>query len=211
MVVDQEGQRFANESGSYVAFGMAQHNRNRTVTALPAWVIMEARYIARYRFAYQPAGKIPPEWLSAAFVVKAASIAELAEKCGINPVGLAQSVARFNEFARTGVDEDYHRGRGAFDRWFGDPRVGPNPNLGGIVDAPFYAVRTYPGDVGTFGGLVTDEYARVLREDGTVIAGLYATGNTTSSVVGRSYPGAGASISASLIFGYIASRHATGG
>ena len=87
----------------------------------------------------------------------------------------------------------------------------PNPNLGPIAHPPFYAVAMYPGDVGTAGGLVTDEYARVVREDGSVIEGLYGTGNTTASVMGRSYPGAGASIGASFTFGFVAAQHACAG
>ena len=113
-------------------------------------------------------------------------------------------------FAASGVDEDFHRGESAYDRFAGDPTVKPNPNLGPIEKPPFYAVRLYPGDVGTCGGLMTDEFARVLRPDGSVIEGLYATGNSTASVMGRSYPGAGASIGASMTFGFIAARHATG-
>ena len=93
---------------------------------------------------------------------------------------------------------------------FSDPTVKPNPCLGPLEKAPYYAVAVYPGDVGTFGGLLTDEHARVLREDGSAIPGLYATGNSTASVMGRCYPGAGASIAASFVFGYIAARHAAG-
>jgi 3-oxosteroid 1-dehydrogenase len=92
----------------------------------------------------------------------------------------------------------------------GDPTVKPNPSLGKIEKAPFYAVTIWPMDVGTSGGLVTDEYARVLRTDGSAIRGLYAAGNATAPVVGASYPGAGASIGGSLTFGYVAARHALG-
>ena len=97
-----------------------------------------------------------------------------------------------------------------FDRNHGDPSVKPNPNLGAIEQGPFYAVAMYPSDVGTAGGMVTDEHARVLKPDGTVIPGLYATGNSTAAVFGRCYPGAGASIAASFIFGFIAAYHSAG-
>ncbi len=117
---------------------------------------------------------------------------------------------RFNGFCRAGVDTDFGRGGRAFDRAHGDPTIKPNPNLGPIEQAPFYAVAMYPGDVGTAGGIVTDEHARVVRADGSVIPGLYATGNATASVMGRTYPGAGASIGASFVFGFIAAEHALG-
>jgi 3-oxosteroid 1-dehydrogenase len=141
---------------------------------------------------------------------KADSLEGLAAECGIDAAGLAKSVERWNGFCAEGVDHDFGRGERQFDRIHGDPTVKPNPNLGPIAVPPFYAVAMFPSDVGTAGGLVTDEFARVLREDGTSIDGLYATGNTTASVVGRCYPGAGASIAASFVFGFIAAYHAAG-
>jgi 3-oxosteroid 1-dehydrogenase len=138
---------------------------------------------------------------------KANTLEELAAQCGIDAAGLKAEIARYNGFCKTGVDEDYGRGSRAFDRSHGDPTVKPNPNLGPIEEAPFYACAIYPGDVGTAGGVVADEYARVLKDDGSVIPGLYAVGNSTASVFGRCYPAAGASIGASFTFGYIAAHH----
>ena len=111
----------------------------------------------------------------------------------------------------SGADKDFYRGGDPYDRYFGDARVKPNANLGPIEQAPFYAVKLYPGDIGTNGGLLTDEHARVLREDGSPIAGLYATGNCTASVMGRVYPGAGGTIGPSMVFGYVGARHAVHG
>jgi 3-oxosteroid 1-dehydrogenase len=133
-----------------------------------------------------------------------------AQRTGIDPQGLEAEIAKFNGFAEKGVDADFGRGNSVHNRAMGDPTVKPNPSLGTIEKAPFYAVTIWPMDVGTSGGLVTDEYARVLRSDGSVIRGLYASGNTTAPVIGASYPGAGASIGASLTFGYVAARHALG-
>lgn len=82
--------------------------------------------------------------------------------------------------------------------------------LGSIEVGPFYAIPIVPGDVGTYGGVVTDEHARVLREDGSVIGGLYATGVSTASVMGRVYPGAGSSVGPSFVWGYVAASHAAG-
>jgi 3-oxosteroid 1-dehydrogenase len=104
---------------------------------------------------------------------------------------------------------DYQRGDTAYDRLYSDPKVKPNPNLGKVDKAPYYAVKVYPGDLSTKGGLVTDEFARVLRKDGSVITGLYATGNNSASVMGRTYPGPGATIGATTTFGYIAAKHAS--
>jgi 3-oxosteroid 1-dehydrogenase len=141
---------------------------------------------------------------------KADTIAELAAKCGLPPDKLEQTIKRFNGFSRTGKDLDFKRGDKAYDLVFTDPTVGPNPSLGEVAKPPFYAVEVFPGDVGTYGGIVTDQYGRALRADGSVIAGLYATGNSTASVTGKTYPGAGASIAASFVFGWVAARHALG-
>jgi len=144
------------------------------------------------------------------YLTKAETLRELAEKMGIDPAGLEDEVAKFNRFADKGVDEDFGRGGSAFSRAFGDPTNKPNPSLGKFGKGPFYSVKIWPLDVGTSGGLVTDEYARVLKQDGSVIEGLYATGNATAPVVARAYPGAGASIGGSVTFGYVAAKHALG-
>ena len=119
---------------------------------------------------------------------------------------LAATVERFNGFARTGTDADFGRGDSGYDRYYGDPTVKPNPCLAPIDRAPFYAITMVPGDLGTKGGLLTDEHARVLDGSGSPIAGLYAAGNTTASVMGRVYPGPGCTLSAATVFAYLGAR-----
>jgi 3-oxosteroid 1-dehydrogenase len=148
--------------------------------------------------------------LESGALTEAATIAELATKMGIDPAGLEAEAARMNGFAKSGVDEDFGKGDQAYNRHFADPGQCPNPCLGTIAKPPFYAIRIWPVDVGTCGGLLTDEHARVLREDGAPIGGLYATGNSSASVMGGSYVGAGSTIGPSLTFGYIAAKHAAG-
>lgn len=204
IIVDKTGQRFFNEAQSYVETGETMYARG----AIPAFAIFDQRHLKRYFWGtLPPQAKPVKQWLESGFLVKADTLEDLARQAGIDPTGLAAQVERFNGFARNGVDQDFQKGERTYDRWRGDPSVGPNPCLGEIAQAPFYAIRIFPADVGTFGGLVTDEHARVLRDDGTLIEGLYAAGNCTSSVMGRSYPGGGASISASFAFGYIAALH----
>lgn len=203
IVVDKAGHRIMNESQSYMANGQAIY-----ASGVPAFVITDIRHRNRYTWGGQRPGGIPPHWVESGFVRTAATLEELAAQCGIDPAGLAAEVAKFNGFCRTGRDLDFHRGERGYDNWFGDPRNRPNPNLGSIEQAPFLAFALYPGDVGTAGGVVADEHARVLRADGTAIPGLYATGNSTASLFGRCYPGAGASIGASFTFGWIAAHHA---
>jgi 3-oxosteroid 1-dehydrogenase len=207
-VVDTTGQRYVDEATSYVAFGIAMYERDKTVPALPSWAIIESRHRARYRWGIQAPGRPPQAWLDSGYMKRSDTIEGLAQQCSMDASTLRATIDRFNELCRRGVDDDFGRGKSAYHRYWGDPTVKPNPNLGEVSRPPFYAVQIYPGDVGTCGGVVADQWARVLRGDGTPIHGLYATGNSTASVVGRSYPGAGASIAASLVFGYIAARHA---
>ncbi|HEY6870252.1 MAG TPA: FAD-binding protein [Novosphingobium sp.] len=212
IMVDQNGRRVADESGAYMEIGERIYRRNRETggKAVPCWVIFDKRHRERYPWGAMPPGKTPQSWLDSGYMKKADTLEAIAVQCGIDPAGLKAEVDRFNRFCDTGVDEDFGRGGRRFDNLHGDPTVKPNPNLGKIEQGPFYAVAIYPGDVGTAGGVVTDEYARVLKDDGSVIPGLYATGNSTASVFGRCYPAAGASIGASFTFGFVAAHHATG-
>ena len=118
------------------------------------------------------------------------------------------TVQRVNGFARSGKDEDFDRGGNVFDRYYGDSNVSPNPCLAPLEKGPFYAMPMYAGDIGTKGGLLTNAQAQVLRESGEPIAGLYAIGNTSSSVMGTTYPGAGGTLGPAMTFGYVAALHA---
>jgi 3-oxosteroid 1-dehydrogenase len=210
LVVDQSGQRYTNETQSYMSFCQDMLARNRTVPAVPSWLIFDSEYMGKYMVAgSMPGTKKPKAWFERSWLKKAASVGELAQQLGIDPATLTATVDRFNVFARSGKDEDFHRGDRAYDRFLGDRTQKPSPAMGPVEKRPFYAYQFYPGDVGTYGGVITDTHARVLREDGSVIPGLYATGTSTASVMGRSYPGAGASVGPSFVWGYVAAKHAT--
>ena len=206
VLVNSAGQRFVNEAAPYVDAVHAMYDRHSDASPhIPAWLIFDQRYRSRYVFAGLPPRKpLPRRWYAAGAVCRADSLTDLASQTGIEPDGLARTIARFNGFAATGKDEDFGRGDSVYDRYYGDPRCRPNPNLAPLERPPFYAVKVVPGDLGTKGGLCTDERARVLRADGTVIAGLYAAGNVSAAVMGRSYAGAGATIGPAMTFGYIA-------
>jgi 3-oxosteroid 1-dehydrogenase len=208
ILVNGAGQRFVNESAPYVDAVHAMYDGHTPGNPhIPAWLVFDQLYRDRYVFAGLPPGKpLPRRWHAAGAVFHADDLASLAEQTGVDGAGLAKTVTRFNEFAATGHDEDFQRGDSAYDRYYGDPRRKPNPNLAPLTRAPFYAVKIVPGDLGTKGGLVTDERARVLRPDGSVIPCLYAAGNVSSSVMGHSYAGAGATIGPAMTFGYIAAR-----
>ncbi|HEX7876778.1 MAG TPA: FAD-dependent oxidoreductase [Sphingobium sp.] len=212
ILVDQSGVRYMNEGGSYMAYCKGMLERNKTVPAVPSWGIFDSRVMRDGMIAGSlPGSKKPERWYSEGFLREGATIEALAEKLEIKPEALRATVDRFNGFVDHNHDEDFGRGARAYDRWLGNPYQQPNPALGKIEEGPFYAIPVVPGDVGTYGGVVTDEKARVLREDGTPISGLYATGVSTASVMGRSYPGAGASVGPSFIWGYVAAKHAVEG
>ncbi|WP_428310616.1 FAD-binding protein [Hydrocarboniphaga sp.] len=209
MLVDQSGARYMNEGGSYMAYAKAMLERHRSVPAVPSWAIFDSQYMQRYMLAgTMPGSRKPQSWYDSGYLKKADSIEQLAALLDIDPAALGATLARFNGFVCRNCDEDFHRGESAYDRWLGDWLHRPSPSLGSIERAPFYAVAVYPGDVGTYGGVVTDEHARVLRADGSVITGLYATGVSTASVMGRAYPGAGSSVGPSFTWAYVAAMHA---
>lgn len=209
IVVDQSGVRYMNEAGSYMEFCQNLLKRDKVVPASPSWWIVDQKYMDDYMYTgTMPGSRKPQEWYDSGFLKRADTIEELATQIGVEPAVLRQTVERFNEGARNGVDPEFNRGGRAYDNWLGDFHRQGSHTLGPIENGPYYAAPVVPGDVGTYGGVVTDENARVLRDDGSVIEGLYATGISTASVMGRIYPGAGSSVGPSFVFGYIAAKHA---
>lgn len=209
--VDAAGRRFVNEANSYMEIGRAMYERDRTARAVPCWLVFDDGYRRRYSHGLSRPGKLPKGLLDSGILRRADTLVALAEECGIDAEGLTDEVARFNRHAAVGEDPDFGRGASAYNRAMGDPGHRPNPSLGPLSRAPYYAVEVVPSDIGTCGGLLTDADARVLGEGDEPIPGLYAAGNITATVLGRHYLGAGASIANTMVFGYRAARHATGG
>ncbi|OAK55878.1 3-ketosteroid-delta-1-dehydrogenase [Rhodococcoides kyotonense] len=210
IMVNASGRRFLNEAAPYVEAVHRMYGGEYGVgdgpgENIPTWMIIDQRYRDRYIFAgLQPKKRFPSRWLKAGVVVEGSTITELAEKTGLPAENLTATIQRFNGFARTGVDEDFGRGDSGYDKYYGDPTNTPNPSLGALDKPPFYAVKMVPGDLGTKGGLVTDADARVLRDDGSVIDGLYAVGNASAPVMGHTYAGPGATIGPAMTFAYLA-------
>ena len=212
IVVDQGGTRYLRESSSYVDLCSAMLERNKVTPAIPSWMVFDSQYIEKYMLAgTMPGAKKPKAWTDSQFLRRGDTIEQLAATCGIKTGALQATVERYNGLVTAGRDLDFGRGDHAYDRWLGDALHASSPTLGRIEQGPFYALPIYPGDVSTFGGLVTDEHARVLRGDSSPIDGLYATGTSTASVMGNHSPGAGASIGPSFTWGYVAARHVLAG
>tara|TARA_E500000178_G_scaffold159992_1_gene159753 strand:+ start:2850 stop:4550 length:1701 start_codon:yes stop_codon:yes gene_type:complete len=212
-VVNRDGKRFANESQNYMAF---QKDLFKTHTDehpnAPAWHVFDATFRENFMVgplmtkSMKPDFQIPKKWFDTGFVAKANSIRELADALGINADGLEETIANMNRYAQTGTDEEFGRGDSAYDRYYADPAIKPNPCLAPIVKAPFYAMRIEAGDFGTLGGLDTDTSARVKKADGGVFEGLFAVGNCSAAIL-PTYPGPGATLGPAMTMAYQAARH----
>ena len=210
ITVNKAGKRFSNESQNYVSFVsdmLAEHANT------PSYMIFDANFRRQRPVAsaliqgkFFPDWAVPKAWWTPEFLSKANSLRELAEKVHIDPDTLEATVTTFNDYARVGTDPDFHRGDSNYDRYYADPAVQPNPCLGPLLKPPFYAVALYPGEMGTAGGLTIDSNARVLRDDGSAIEGLYACGNTTAALL-PAYPGPGSTLGPAMVFGYQAGKH----
>ncbi|MFC9126962.1 3-oxosteroid 1-dehydrogenase [Streptomyces sp. NPDC057099] len=208
LLVDGSGRRFVNEAAPY---SDVVHTMYDAREAIPAWLITDQNYRNRYLFKdVLPALPLPDAWYDSGAAHKAWSLDALAASIGVPAAALRTTVDRFNSQARRGEDPDFHRGDSAYDHYYTDPSVLPNSCLAPLWLPPYHAFRIVPGDLGTKGGLLTDARARVLREDGSVIPGLYAAGNASAAVMGRSYAGAGSTIGPAMTFGYIAARDIAG-
>ncbi|MFM0510010.1 FAD-dependent oxidoreductase [Paraburkholderia sp. RL17-373-BIF-A] len=210
VVVNQAGKRFLNENTSYHLFGIAMQEAHRQSPCVPAYLVTDAEGLRKYGLGMvRPGGKGLAPFLADGYLTRADTLDELAGKLDIDPRGLTDSVARIDEYAQTGVDADFQRGTTDYQRANGDANwPGPNPCLGPIGRAPFYAVRLYPGDIGAATGLASDQHARVLGRDDQPIGGLYACGNDMQSVMGGVYPGPGITLGPGLAFAYLAGRDA---
>lgn len=208
IVVDSAGQRFVNEAAPYHEFVDTMYKHQEvTQQAVPSWILIDASAKSRYIFTgLFPGQAFPKSWFEHGVAKSAETIEELAKQMEVPAESLVATVNRFNDFARNGHDDDFYRGDSAYDNYYGDPTL-PNPNLAEIKKAPFYALRLYPGDIGTKGGLVVDEYARVIKENGEPIEGLYASGNCSASIMGETYPGPGATIGPGMTLSFVATAH----
>ncbi|MDQ7992853.1 MAG: FAD-dependent oxidoreductase [Propionicimonas sp.] len=196
MIVDQTGSRFLDESAPAAQVGRQLYDRSHGVRAIPSYLIVDNRFRREFRLGPWQAGSTPRQALESGDLVRAATLNELAQNLGIDRAGLLGTAVRFNGFARKGRDLDFDRGEGLVHSGGGRRR---NPSLGTVDKPPFWAVKVFPGDLGTKGGLLVDADARVLRADGSAIRGLYACGGTAASMMGRTSPAPGAALGEALV------------
>ncbi len=211
--VNQRGERFMNEAMPYNDICKAMYaNHSEESPSVPCYMVFDATYRKKYPCgpmlpgAQQPDFALPKFLTQSGYLKKANTLRELATMLGVDANNLEATVAKMNDYAKSGVDPDFHRGESVFDQYYGDANVTPNNCLAAIETPPYYGIVVYAGDLGTKGGLRTDASARVLKESGEAIPGLYAIGNCSASVMGRTYPGAGGTIAPAMTFGYVVAR-----
>ncbi|PXY36623.1 FAD-binding protein [Prauserella flavalba] len=211
VAVNAAGRRFVDESVSYHRFTRAMYDSHKAVPTIPAWLVLDARTLARYGlgmiYPHLPE-RLLRRHIRAGYLHTGRTIRELAAAIGVDADGLERTVTDANRFARTGVDEEFGKGQSPFGHQYGDPAHEPNVNLGPIERAPFYAIAVVPTPLATALGVRTNPDAQVLGEDGEPVPGLYACGNDADSIMAAEYPGAGCQVGAGLTFGYQAARHA---
>ena len=205
--VRRDGKRFVNEANGYYDYVEGLINATPEGEPVEAWQIADAAFVRKFPLGMAKPLPVPLfPYLRSGYLKKGNTLEELAAACGIDPQGLAETVAEFNDNARKGIDPDFDRGASEFNRYGGDPKNTPNPSLRPLDKGPFYAVRIVPGSFGTFAGLAADSRARVLDNHGQPIGGLYVAGNDQASVMGGHYPAGGINLGPALTFGYIAGR-----
>jgi 3-oxosteroid 1-dehydrogenase len=216
IMVNRNGERFVNENCSYDQFGIAMvADQQRTGANVPCWLIFDANFREKYICGgimpniLMPDRKVPRHWWDQ-YIYRAGTISELATKICVPAAQLEVTVRQFNGDAAKGADTLFGRGGNDYDRHWGDPRVKPNPCLGPIDKAPFYAVRIDLGDLGTKGGLKANANGQVVNREGHPIPGLYAVGNSSGCAFGNAYPGAGGTLGPAVTFAFIAANHLAG-
>lgn len=204
IAVGANGRRFVNESDSYHDFCMGMVRAGLS----EAWLIVDDRFIQRYGLGLVlPGGRGLSRLLRQGYLTRAATAEALARQIGVDPAGLAASIAANNAFAQTGVDADFGRGSSVMNRFNGDAQAAGNPCLGPMDKAPFYALKVVPVDLAGSGGLRIDADGAVLDRAGAPIPGLYACGNDAASMFRGTYPGPGTTIGPAMVMGWRIAQH----
>jgi succinate dehydrogenase/fumarate reductase flavoprotein subunit len=208
IAVTRAGKRFTNEGNSYHDFVQAMVAACRGEKEVSAFLICDHRTLRKYGLGCVAPFPLPiGRYLRTGYLLRGQTLGELAQKAGIDAAALEATVAEYNRFAREGKDPLFGKGTKAYNRYQGDALHTPNPCVAPLGRGPYYAIKVVVGDLGTYAGLQTDAYSRVLDARGKAIPGLYAVGNDICSIMGGNYPGAGITLGPALTFGYVAGCH----
>lgn len=209
IAVNKSGQRFFNEAENYHDFTRAMLGRLRNEDQQPVHLICDAAFLRKYAFgAVPPLASARRKAVKNGYLIEAKTLGDLADRIGVEREALRDTVERYNRDAARGADPDFDKGASAYNRYLGDGTHQPNPCVGPLDKAPFYAIRVHAGDIGTTYGLAADLHSQVLDKQGEPIGGLYACGNDRNSVMGGFYPSGGITIGPAITFAYLAVLHA---
>ncbi|WP_431025109.1 FAD-dependent oxidoreductase [Halomonas sp. H5] len=207
----RNGRRFVNEAGGYYDYVDAMVKAAPEGEEVCSWLVCSHHFQRRYGLGITRPAPVPfRHWIRKGYLKAGRTLEELARNCGIDPDGLAATVAGYNAYAAQGEDPEFGRGSTLYNRKNGDPAHGPNPCVAPLDRGPFYAVKVVPGCFGTFAGLKTNAHAQVLDGTDAPIAGLYAAGTDMASIMGGHYPAGGINLGPAMTFGHIAGLHAAG-
>lgn len=208
IAVMPDGRRFVNEADPDFDVVQAMFRAADGKDNVEAFIVCDHRALRRYGLGVVKPFPLPLfPYLRAGYLLKGDTIEELAERAGIDRATLGATIAAFNKDADQGKDLQFGKGSTVYNRFSGDPDHKPNSCVAALNRPPFYAVKIFPGDVGTHAGLKTDGNAQVVRRDGQPVRGLYAVGNDMANIVGNS---SGSTLGPAMVFGYIAGRHLAG-
>lgn len=211
IAVNRHGRRFTNEANSYHDVGAAMIADSERERETVAWLVCDHATIRKYGLGFAKPAPVPLSlYTRSGYLLKGRTLSELARAAGIDAATLEETVRTYNVGAEQGVDREFQRGSTAFNRYLGDPDHTPNPTVAPLRKGPFYAVKIFMGDLGTFDGLTTDPLGRVLGTGDEPISGLYAVGNDAASIMGGNYPGAGITLGPIMTSGYVTGRHLAG-
>ena len=209
IAINSAGRRFVNEAVSYHDFVEGMFDSHKNVPSIPAHLICDAPFIKKYGLGLvYPGANNLARLVRSGYLMSGATLDELAGKISVNATALRETVARHNRFAEAGVDLDFGKGETELNCFNGDPDHRPNPCIGRLETAPFYALAVWPADIAVSTGLSTDSDARVLSTDGRPIPGLYGCGYDMASPMVGAYPGPGTTLGPAIVFAYRAAMHA---
>jgi len=204
IAVTNKGARFVNEGNSYHDFIQALLAAGET----SAWLVTDHRAIRAYGLGFVKPRPLPlGTHLASGYLRRGSTVSALARATGVDAAALEATVAEYNRYAARGEDPAFRKGSTAYNRFYGDPDIAPNPCVAALATPPFYAVEVVVGDLGTYDGIVTNRHAQVLDANKRPIAGLYAAGNDALSIMGGNYPGPGITLGPAMTFGWLAGRH----
>ncbi len=206
LAIGLDGHRFTNEANCYHQFQKGLFDSHSSEQPY-SWLIADHKAYRRWGLGCaKPAPFLNIQALKSGYLIKAQSLKELAEKIAVPFEALQETISRFNQFAKTGEDLDFRRGESTYNKGAGDFEHQPNPSLGELIKAPFYAVKLNSGSLGTFIGLKTNHDCQVINAAEEPIPGLYAVGNEAASIFRGDYPSGGITLGPAMTFGYLCGK-----